>query len=344
MNEEEKTGRVARWRTRAVIWVDAQVDAGQYVMPGGDVRIDYLEPELDDVPLDEQNRLIEFHLPRSKFETVADAFTQSLNVIDLFLAQVSLIGYAASRLVKFISVAPEQVKRGEIFELATSVGKAFSDESRVTPNDFPNAPQNEATAQAVKLIHSALNAQTMDERFLNLFAALEQIAAAETVEKLESKCAKCGNVTTGGFATTRYIKTLLEPFGFEKAGMDKLREFRNKLAHGSGRRDRSHAQELTRWVAKLEGSVLSIIAKRASVRITKATRPVFGLPHTVHPYVVTAEGEFQHAGDFRWSAISNVSNIDASCRSVEPTGYKLQLTDPDGHIRMSSLHWPDVVR
>ena len=225
-------------------------------------------------------RLIEIIFKKEESDTIEDAYVKGQDYIDEFIDRFCFISFSGAFQVQCISVSKEYVKLNEEFEIIyTHCYK------QRTLNNIDivkiNFQLDEKQKRYLRLLKSSILATNYEEKLLNIFTVLEQIAIEESEETIKNTCAKCGNENdTGNKKTNNYIKQLLEKFEFTSNDVKKITGYRGKIAHGGGRRNQAYYLDINNYAIMLEGPVYNLVIDRIKdVKIQNDCNPhIFGYP------------------------------------------------------------------
>lgn len=151
-------------------------------------------------------RLVEIVFPKKDSDTIEDAYITGQDYIDEFIDRFCFISYSAAFQTQCISVSQEQVKLNEEFEI---IYVHYFKQRKLNNIDLEkiNFQLDEKQNRYLRLLRSGILASTQEEKLLNLFTVLEQIAREESLETIKNTCLKCGNENdTGNKKTNNYIK------------------------------------------------------------------------------------------------------------------------------------------
>jgi len=121
-----------------------------------------------------------------------------------------------------------------------------------------------------------LNAVSGEEKFISFFSLLEEIARKESEEYIIQRCDCCKNeINTGRKATNNYILNMLGDHNLDQELIKQVAQTRNKIAHGSGTKNKqfyatlaglnSHFEEIC--LLELEARLNLNVLNRSNVHI-----------------------------------------------------------------------------
>lgn len=254
------------WRTKAGIFVNAEFADTIFQLDSCAIRVFRFE----DSSL-ECNYIIEAYCRRDDFPEIRDAYYFSIDRINEFLDQLSLISYFPSVLTHSLSTTHFRVDVGEEFNLI--IPDNYSQEKnpvRITSKDLKLGSEQlvkKEYNEALRQIREGLSTEIIESKFLHFYAALERIAEAHTEEKIVNKCPKCGFEDEKGPATSNYLRDLFETKGLTKTKYNRLRGIRGKVAHGAGKRDIKFIKELIEFLPLLESTAVETVSIHTDLKI-----------------------------------------------------------------------------
>lgn len=215
--------------------------------------------------------LIEIYVKRNSFEDNILLLNYVFDVANEFLSQVSALTYAPAKLLKFISICPTEVTKGEIFPMILSDISIKRKKVSVEQKDFVAFNSGIENYSLLILLNTAINSDSLDQKFINYFAALDALAILETKERVITECSNCGFKIEGLPATSRYLKSLFQKHDISSSDYNSIREIRNKIAHGGGKRNELFYKEVNKYLMQLETVCFDEVTKKIGLT------PLFGL-------------------------------------------------------------------
>lgn len=208
-----------------------------------------------------------------KIETtdIDEAFAILYNETNNFLDRISMVSYGLALLQSIYSICPESVKNGQEFDIALP---QFSTNRKTNQINLENLNyKSEISPEQqrwIRLIRNGLNSSSEEDKYINYYSLLEEIARFESEEYIITKCTnpKClTEVNTGRIATNNFIKKLLNNHKIEKKQINKAAGLRNKIAHGGAIKDKNYLKDLRLIGSHLEEVCLLELEKRLPFEI-----------------------------------------------------------------------------
>lgn len=276
MKTESVTITDSDWRTRMLILVNVNLDGEVYPFTNAGIRVlSYAEGGPG-------SYIVECYVRRVDFPVIEDAFYYSIDRLNEFLGGISIITNVPIANKEILSICPMKVAAREEFDMLIPADFSYDvTPARVRPSDleaFVKANENRFYKEAIRQVATALNSNSIEEKFLLYFSAFERVAEAESTEKLYSTCPECGHQTERGIATTNYIKNVMLSYGTSKKEFESIRSNRGKVAHGSGGRDNKFFQEVRKQLSEVESILLAELSKKLGLSIKMASKPDFEMP------------------------------------------------------------------
>lgn len=264
------------WRTRMLIQINAKLEGEMFPFTNAAIRV------LDYLKAGPGCYIIECYIKKLDFPAIEDAFYYSIDRLNEFLGRISIIANAPIINKKILSICPMRVPAREEFDMLIPAEFSY-DTTPVTVNPadlegFVKANENRYYKEAIRQVATALNSDSIEEKFLLYFSAFERVAEAESKEILYSTCSECGHQTERGIATTNYIKQVMMRYGTSNKEFNSIRGNRGRVAHGSGGRDNKFFQEIRKQLSEVEGVLLAELSKSLGITIKMASKPAFEMP------------------------------------------------------------------
>lgn len=276
METESYTFVDSDWRTRMLVIVNATLDGEIFPFTNAGIRV-LSHPEGGPGCY-----LIECYVRRADFPVIKDAFYYSIDRLNEFLGTISIIINAPIVNREILSICPMRVAAREEFDMLIPADFSYDTTPVVIkPSDlaaFTKLIDNRHYREAIRQVSTALNSDSIEEKFLLYFSAFERVAEAESTEKLYSICPECEHKTERGVATTNYIKNVMMSYGTKKKEFDTIRSNRGKVAHGSGGRDNKFFQEIREQSSNVESILLAELSKKLGFPIKMASKADFEMP------------------------------------------------------------------
>lgn len=334
------------WRTRIVIFSDANLEQGEYSI--GEARIVVKEINSDNFAnpkeYTDKHKFVEIFYPKKDDEEVYQYYIRIHDLIDEFIDLICLVGYANAYMTYFISSCPAKVKIGDKFHIAlrqVSVSKKLNP-IKQTDLDFVKEIDEDSYLKTVlRFFRNGFNATSNEDKLLMYFSALERIAENESDETIKRKCNKCGNEeNTGMKATGNFINALLENYGIDKKEAKEIRKLRSKIAHGSGKRNIKFMEVVNEKAGRLEMAIATELSKRLKAQPSNKNNVVVtGLPMFLHQCLAEKDGTFSLI-DSRWIAplqfpvLPNAKKGNTALAGCPLDSAQKPIIDP--------LAWPEI--
>lgn len=209
-------------------------------------------------------RLIEIIFEKKETDSIEDAYIKGQDFIDEFIDRFCFISYSSAIVNQCVSVSKESVKLNEEFEI---IYVHYFKQRKLNNIDLNKIDfqLNDQQKRYLRLLRSGILATNFEEKLLNFFTVLEQIALEESKETIKNTCSNCGNENdTGNKKTNNYIKQILEKFSFTSSDVKKITEYRGKIAHGGGKRNQKYYLDVNKYAIQLEGPVYNLVLERIS--------------------------------------------------------------------------------
>lgn len=245
------------WRLRTIIESEVIIEPGESVSPDVIFRIFEINEENTEngssVPAN--FRYCDALLFDSVKE-IFEAFALLYNELHCFLDRISLASYGKSSIKSILSIAPEIVKPNEEFDIAFPQFTTNRKTINLKLVDLKYNIELESEQQRwIRLLRLGLNAISEEEKYINNYSLLEEIARVESSDFIINTCANCKHeVNTGRKATNNFIKELMKKHGVDKKLIKKAPNIRNKIAHGGANKDKlyfSNVAELNSYLEEI---------------------------------------------------------------------------------------------
>lgn len=265
-----------KWRTRFHIYSEASL-SGTYMVRNCPLML------ITHFPVQPSHYLVDVFVERDKFQNIEEILYFTLDVINEFVSQVSFVSYATAELIDIIAISPHVVEIGEEFEIAIFNGDYDIGIVNIENTDLLNRATQESDGlyiNLLQLLKQALSTESLELRFLNLFATLDYIADGETDEKVKTYCPNCNAESEGTKATSRFIRELFLKRGIPAKEYNQIRSLRGKIAHGSGVRNMEFYSELLSSLATLESMAYDEVIKRGPLKVKRNSNLIAPIPIT----------------------------------------------------------------
>lgn len=227
--------------------------------------------------------LLDMYINKDSFDDHNSLYDYSVDKMNEFVSQLSAITFSAASILKFISICPIKVNKGEEFTMILSDFNFDRSNTLVLGSDLMNLNSEkekdiEKYNGLLYMLREAINSQSYEQKFLNYFAALDAIATIETTEKVKNTCKKCGHESEGMPATSNYLKQLFLSHNIKNSEYNKIRVLRGKIAHGGGKRNQEFYKELRKFMPLLESVSFSEVTKKIGIVPKLSTNLTFEPP------------------------------------------------------------------
>lgn len=225
--------------------------------------------------------LFDMYIHKENFDDYNALFDYSVDKMNEFVSQLSAITFSAASILKFISICPIKVNKGEEFTMILSDFDFDRSKTLVLSSDLINLyseKDNVKKQGLLYMIREVINSQSYEQKFLNYFAALDAIATIETTEKIKNTCKKCGYESEGMPATSNYLKQLFLSHNIDNSEYNKIRGLRGKIAHGGGKRNQDFYKELRKYLHLLESVSFEEVTKKIGIVPKLETNITFEYP------------------------------------------------------------------
>lgn len=212
--------------------------------------------------------LFDIYIHKDNFNNYNALFDYSVDKMNEFVSQLSAITFSAASILKFVSICPIKVNKGDEFPMILSDFDFDRSNTLVLSSDLINLSSekdDEKKNGLLYMIREAVNSQSLEQKFLNYFAALDAIATIETTEKIKNTCKQCGHESEGMPATSNYLKQLFLSHNIKNSQYNKIRELRGKIAHGGGKRNQEFYKELRKYMPMLESVSFEEVTKKIGI-------------------------------------------------------------------------------
>jgi hypothetical protein len=273
-------------RARVGVSTEAVIELGKFTSESveyviHDAREFALESERN--LISDNDRIIDIVFKKS-CDSIGDEFAKSWNLIDQLFDKVSYVGYSKIRLTQYFSLSPLESTKGDVFELVVPQHMRGKQQEPIKLNDLKSISITKKNKNAYRLLQIALNSNSVLERYIALFSALEWLAEKASKEKIINTCEKCGHQkNTGRTATGNYLASLFESYGISKKEIVQYKVLRHKIAHGTGTRDWSFVERVMNYSSYLEEILIQELDKRESVDGFNGSNVISSsIPYYVH--------------------------------------------------------------
>lgn len=229
---------------------------------------------------------------------IDEAFVLLYNELNNFLDRFSMISYGIVKNYKIISISPETVKPGEEFVLAlpqyTTSRKTLAISLDELNLNIKIKPEQE---RWLRLLRNGLNSFSEEEKYINYYSLLEEIARVECTEYIITKCNNPNclkEVNTGRKATNNFIMKILQEHEIDFKLIKLAPELRNKIAHGGANKNKIYQNNVRIVGSHLEEICLLELEKRLPLKIkNRFNAHITDVPFFKHQCKCTLDKKFQ---------------------------------------------------
>lgn len=286
-------------------------------------------------------------LLKQKVDDIYEAFALLYNELNNFLDRITLVSYGSGTIVQIFSICPASISPGHEFDIAIPQfstqrkTKAVLLESLNLKSEFTPEQQ-----RWTRLLRNGLNSSSEEEKFINYFSLLEEIARQESEDYIITKCTnpEClKEVNTGRKATNNFIKGVLQNHNLDKALIKKAPELRNKIAHGGAKKDKEYLGDVRKVGSHLEEICLIELENRLPVEIiNRLNAHIIDVPIVKHRCICNGES---------FDLIRSTQTIPGrfvKLKTSNENGFENQSTrigmplDKDGRPFIDPFSWPEI--
>ena len=148
--------------------------------------------------------------------------------------------------------------------------------------------------QLQRLLRLGLNSISEEEKYINFYSLLEEIARSESTEYIENICPSCQHkVNTGRKKTNNYINNILKLHGIESKLISNAPEFRNKIAHGGATKNKEFYSTLSLLNSHFEEVCMLEVEKRLNITVNnRLSVHIIDVPVVTHKCICNINGTF----------------------------------------------------
>lgn len=286
-------------------------------------------------------------LLKQEVDDIYEAFALLYNELNNFLDRISLVSYGSVTIVQIFSICPDSILAGHEFDIAIPQfstqrkTKAIQLESLHLKSVF--SPEQQ---RWTRLLRSGLNSSSEEEKFINYYSLLEEIARQESEEYIVTKCtnSEClKEVNTGRKATNNFIRGVLKNHNLDKELVKKAPVLRNKIAHGGAKKDKEYLSDIRKVGSHLEEICLLELENRLPVEIiNRLNAHIIDIPIAKHRCI---------CNDDSFDLIRSTQTIPArfvKLKTNNEDGFEDQSTgvgmplDKDGRPFINPFSWPKI--
>lgn len=227
---------------------------------------------------------------------IESAFALLYKRLNDFLDRYSMVSYGKSNVHHIFSVCPHEVLIGEEFDLAIP---QFTTERKTIPVRLDQlslgiqiTPEQQ---RWIRLMRNGLNSTSEEDRYLNLYSLLEEIAQQESEDFVIVKCNHCSKETnTGRKATNNFISGILDNHGLDKSAKRMALKLRNKIAHGGVMKDKEFLKDVREIGSHLEEICLLELEARLPLGVVnRLNAHIVDIPIVTHRFICKEDKTFE---------------------------------------------------
>lgn len=286
-------------------------------------------------------------LLKQDLDDIYEAFALLYNEVNSFLDRLSLVSYGSGEIVQIFSICPFSVLPGQEFEIAIP---QFSTHRKTRPIELESLHlESEFTPEQQRwsrLLRNGLSSSSEEEKYINYYSLLEEIARQESEEYIVTKCTnpECHKeFNTGRKATNNYIKGILQNHKLDSDLVKKAPALRNKIAHGGAIKDKNYLEDVRKVGSHLEEICLIELENRLPVEIiNRMNAHIIDVPIVKHGCV---------CNDNSFDLIRTTQTIPArfvKLKTSSDKGFEGQSTQigmplgKDGRPIIDPFSWPEI--
>lgn len=285
------------WRLRSEIYTEVVIEPEKIENANIIIKVstfsDLLSENGNSIPAN--FRLCDIYL-KNEENDLLEAFSILYNELNCFIDRLSFVSYCQASLQNIISISPDIVKLGEIFEIAVPQANQIRKTNNILLSKLNyDKPLNPQYRRLERLMRLGLNSFSEEEKYLSYYSLLEEIANNESTEYIETTCNKCGHVTsTGRKKTGNFIKNLLEQHGLDSKMRKEAESIRNKIAHGGAEKNKEYFSNVVKISSHLEEICLIEIESRFEIDIVnRLSNHIIDIPMFKHSCMALSNHDFE---------------------------------------------------
>lgn len=284
------------WRLRAIIKSEVEINPGEIQASGVAYNI---------FKIDEGNTLGSGNIPPtvrycdikipSDTSDILEAFATLYDKLNTLLDRVALVSYGKTFVQNILSVTPASVCPNEIFQIAIP---QFMFERKTKNLSLDSlgigGGINDCYLRLERLMRLGLNAASEEEKYINYYSLLEEIARSESEDYIKNICKNCQHeVDTGRKKTNNHIKSILKSHGIENKLVNESSEIRNKIAHGGATKNKKFYSTVSLLNSHFEEVCLLELEKRIGITvINRLSAHIVEVPVITHKCRCNKDGTF----------------------------------------------------
>jgi hypothetical protein len=196
-------------------------------------------------------------------------------------------------------------------------------------------------------LRNGLNSLSEEEKYINYYSLLEEIARKECEEFIVIKCSNqdcLQELNTGRKATNNFIMSIFDNHKLDKDLKKKAPKLRNKIAHGGAEKNKTYLKDIREVGSHLEEICLLELEKRLPLSIiNRLNAHIIDVPIVRHRCVCAADRSF--------SLIKTTQTIPArfvKLEHKERTAFDKQTAmigiqlDGNNTPIIDPFSWPDI--
>lgn len=246
---------------------------------------------------------------------IHDGFAILYEELNCFVDKVVFLTYGEAIIVNIISICPNKVNIAEPFEIAFPHISIVRKTVSLNLSDCQiNNELNDTNQRLIRLIRNGINTVSIEDKFLNFYTVLEEIARNESQEIIHNVCNNCQTkVSKGRKATNNFIKDILSSYNIDAKSIKLASELRNKIAHGGAKKNKEYLSDVQNIASLLEEISMLEVEKRINYKvINRLNVHIIDIPVVTHNCVANTDGSFD--------LVKTSLNMPARFIKLEPSG------------------------
>ena len=226
---------------------------------------------------------------------IFEAFAILYDKLNTLLDRISVVSYGKSFMRDILSVVPASIKPNETFEIAIPQFIIDRKTKNIPMSCLGLSSEVDKNSQRLeRLMRLGLNSTSEEEKYINYYSLLEEIARSDSDDYIINICANCNHkVNTGRKATNNFIKSVLKNHSVDTKLANKVFEIRNKIAHGGAIKDKEFYSIISLLNSHLEEICLLELERRLGITIiNRLNVHVVDIPVITHTCICNEDGTF----------------------------------------------------
>lgn len=290
------------YKSDFILYSEIEVSRGIYPFQDFIIVIDTIKPpyETDD---HSHFKVITCETEEIHDKSIEDIYFGHFGKIEIFLGLISNIGYCSAKLFNHVITCPKFCELTTEFQiLSKEIYHTRTFKYGIDPSDFININLNSNETHylnpVIVFINKSLSTDSIEQKILLLYAALERIASNNSNEYVNRICPDCNAIQQTELKDVRkYIKALLSDGGASQADIKLFYELRNKIAHGSGTRNVKFYSEIRRTILNLQHIVIGFVCHSLQINQVNSQTSIVDLPIAVYRFVRNENNIIELAGN-----------------------------------------------